>query len=283
MDIKKNSLTIFFAIAWYTNLAQAAEAKLDADITFQYDSNVGLAESNRDIFSDEMVALNIIGSQTFMLNPYSNLSVKAKLARNQFVRFSDLSNTVLAIGARYRIQPEIGFYQPWLEFGMSAEKRHFDDSDIRDGVLLNLNLSAHKRLTESMNAHIGVDIEKRTADSGEVFDWERYSVFLGSQYKWSESSTFLASYRFQAGDQVFVATPSPAFREGANAIADDPVFGRRRAYRLDANAHTFNVGINYRINANNKLDAGLQYAKINAEASHEYNATQVHLSWLHRF
>lgn len=283
MTIKNKFLTILFAIAWNVNLAQAAEAKLDADVTFQYDSNVGLAESNRDIFSDEMVALNIYGSQSFMLNPHSNLSIKAKLARNHFVRFSDLSNTVLALGARYRIQPEIGFYQPWFELAMNAEKLLFDDSDIRDGALFNLNLSAHKRLTDRMSAHVGLGAEKRVADSADVFEWQRYSLFLGGQYKWSEQAALLANYTYQTGDQVFVATASPAFRIGANAIANDPVFGKRRAYRLDANANIFNLGMNYRISANNKLDAGLQYAKINAEANHVYDATQLHISWLHRF
>lgn len=283
MRTKKKFLTLFFALLTSNHLVYAADTKLDADITLEYDNNVSLAESNRDIFSDAILSLNIIGSQSFMLNPHSNLSVKAKLARSQFVRFDDLSNTVLDIGARYRIQPEIGFYQLWLELGVNAEKLFFDDSDIRDGALFNLNLSAHKRFTERLNAHMGVGAEKRSADSRDVFEWNRYSVFLGGQYKWSESSTLVASYRFQKGDQVFVATASPAFGIGANAMADDSAFGQRRAYRLDANANIFNVGAQYRINSINKLDVGLQYANIQAEDHHQYDATNVHLSWLHRF
>ena len=283
METNKKSSLLLFAILASTHLAQAADAKLDTNLTLIYDNNVSLAESNRDVFSDEMLSLNLVASKSFMLNQHSNLSIKAKLARNQFARFDDLSNTDLALGARYRIQPEIGFYQPWLEFGVNAEKQEFDDSDIRDGALFNLNVSAHKRFTERLKANIGVGFEKRSADNGDIFEWQRYSLFLGAQYQWSDAATLLASYDYIAGDQVFVATASPAFLISANAIADDPIFGNRRAYRLDAHANIFNASLNYRINPNNTLDAGLQYAYIQAEDHHQYDATLVHLSWLHRF
>lgn len=283
MKTKKKSLTLFFAILLNVNLAHAADIKLDTDLTLQYDNNVSLAESNRDIFSDQIVSLDLIASQSFRLNPHSNLSVKAKLARNQFARFNDLSNTVFALGARYRIQPEIGFYKPWLELGINAEKLLFDDSDMREGALFNLNISAHKRLTERLNADFGVGFEERIANTGDVFEWQRYSLFFGGQYKYSVQVTLLAGYSYIKGDQVFVATASPAFRMGANAIVDDPVFGQRRAYRLDAYANALNTSFNYRINSNNSLDTGLQYAKIEAEGNHQYDATQAHISWLHRF
>jgi hypothetical protein len=283
MHTKNKILTLFLAIILSVNLALAADAKLDADVTFQHDNNVSLAESNRDIFSDEIVSLNLIASKSIMLNPHSNLSLKAKLAHHQFLRFNDLSNTGFALGARYRVQPVIGFYQPWLELGFNAEKLAFDDSDIRDGAIFNANVSAHKRLSEQLKAHIGLGIEHRVADSGDTFEWQRHNLFLGAQYQWSEAATIIANYSYLKGDQVFVATASPAFLNIANSIADDPVFGKRRAYRLDAYANKLNTRFNYRINPNNTLDAGLQYAKIEAEGSHQYDATQVHISWLHRF
>jgi hypothetical protein len=283
MHTNNKILTLFFAIVFSVNLAHAADVKLDADLMLMYDNNVSLAESNRDIFSDEIASLNLIASKSFMLNPHSNLSIKGKLARNQFARFDDLSNTGFAVGARYRVQPVIGFYQPWLELGVNAEKLFFDDSDIRDGAIFNVNLSAHKRLSERLKAHIGFGAEHRVADSGDTFEWQRHSLFLGAQYQWSEAATLIANYSYINGNQVFVATASPAFRIGANAIADDPVYGQRRAYRLDADANTYNTSVNYRINPNNTLDAGLQYAKIEAEGNHQYDAAQVHISWLHRF
>ena len=97
------------------------------------------------------------------------------------MRFSDLSNTALALETRYCFQPMIGFYNYLLEIGASAEKLAFDDSDIRDGALFNLNLSAHKSFSEHLNANIGIGAEKRTADSKNISEWERYSLFLNSQ------------------------------------------------------------------------------------------------------
>jgi hypothetical protein len=283
MRSKNKILTLFLTILLSPALVYAAEFKLDSDLTFQYDNNVSLAESNRDIFSDEIVSLNLIASKSFMLNPHSNLSIKGKLARNQFLRFEDLSNTGFALGARYRVQPVIGFYQPWLVLNINAEKLVFDDSDIRDGAIFNVNVSVHKRLSERLKAHIGIGAERRVADTGDTFEWQRHSFFSGAQYQWTEALALMANYNYLAGDQVFVATPNPNFRNSANSIADDPVFGQRRAYRLDAHANILNTSIHYRISPNNSLDAGVNYAKIKAEGDHQYDATQVHISWLHRF
>ena len=218
------------------------------------------------------------------------------------MRFSDLSNTALALETRYCFQPMIGFYNYLLEIGASAEKLAFDDSDIRDGPLFNLNLSAHKRFSERLNANFGTGAEKRTAYSKNIFEWERYSLFLNSQYKWSEDVRLSVGYSFVKGDQFIVTTStakvhqySPVYKYApianqnlatskyANAKAPYPVFGQRSVYRLPAHANTFNTSINYRINSNNKMDIGMQYEKINAEGNQQYDATQVHLSWLHRF
>ena len=210
MKPHKKYLTLFLIVMSNYKLALATDLMLDTNLTFKYDNNVSLAESNRDVFSDEIVTLKLVASKNLRPNPHSSLSIMTKLSRNQYVRFDDLSNTGLALEARYRIQPVIGFYQPWLELGISAEKLEFDDSDIRDGALFNLNLSAHKRFTEPFNANIGIGAEKRSADSKDVFEWERYNLILNSQYKWSEDVTLSAGYSFIKGDQVFMAT-APVF------------------------------------------------------------------------
>lgn len=257
--------------------------QLDSDLTVTNDNNVSVAESNQDIFNDTALDLSLMASQSFRLNPHGSLSVKGKLERIEFARFNDLSNTTLALGAVYRIQPVIGFFQPWFSLTLNAEKLLYDHSDIRDGSRFNVSTAVHQRLTERLSANLGAAYEKRVADEADVFAWKRYSVFLAGNYQLSEQTTLFGSYAYQIGDQVFVATPSPAFKTIAHAIADDPIFGERRAYRLDAKAKTLNMGVDYRISANNKLNIGLQYALIQAEASHEYDATQLHISWLHRY
>ena len=262
---------------------QAQAFQLDSDLTLSYDNNVSVAESSHDIFSDSALGLSVIASQSFRLNPHSSLSVKGKLERNQFARFHDLNNTTLALGMEYRIQPVVGFYQPWFALNMNVEKLVYDHSDIRSGAKFNMNAAIHQRLTERLSTSIGGIYEQRIADEADVFAWQHYSMFLAGNYQLGENTTLFASYAYQIGDQVFVATASPAFKLAASAIADDPVFGKRRAYRLDAIANTLNLGIDYRISTNNKLDIGLQYATIDAKANHNYEATQAHISWLHRF
>ena len=93
-----------------SKLAQAADLLLDTNLAFKHDNDISLAESKNDIFSDEIVTFKLVASKNLRPNPHSSLSVLTKLSRNQYMRFSDLSNTALALEARYGFQPMIGFY-----------------------------------------------------------------------------------------------------------------------------------------------------------------------------
>ena len=86
MSIKKLNYCFIFAL--FSLQAQAFQ--LDTDLTLSYDNNVSVAESSRDIFSDNALQLSVIGSQSFRINPNSSLSFKGKLERNEFAQFNDL-------------------------------------------------------------------------------------------------------------------------------------------------------------------------------------------------
>ena len=156
---------------------QAQAFQLDTDLTLNYDNNVSVAESSHDIFSDNALGLSVIASQSFRLNPRSSLSIKGKLERNEFARFDDLSNTTLALGVLYRIQPVVGFYQPWFALNMNVEKLVYDHSDILSGAKFNVSTAIHQRLTEQLSTSVGGIYEKRIADEADVFAWQRYSMF----------------------------------------------------------------------------------------------------------
>ena len=265
------------------NLAFAGNLQIDTDLTLQHTSNVGLAESNQDIFSDNILSLNAVVSQNYRPSSSSSFKLKAKLQHDEFARFNDLSHTFFGLGAQYKIQPVIGYYQPWLSFGLNTEQHFYRDSDIREGTLYVVDMSLHKRLSEQVSSQIGLAYERRFADETDVFEWERKSLFIAGQYQWLPNLSAHARYQYQHGDQVFVATRSPLFKDVAEAIADDATFGTRRAYRLNAHANTISLGLSYKYDAFNKLAVDLQHAKIGATGNHQYDVTQTSITWLHRF
>ncbi len=265
------------------NLALAGSQQLDTNLTLQHTSNVGLAEGSKDIFSDNVVSVSTLLSQDYRPNPLSSLKLKAKVQHDEFARFNDLSHTIVGLGAQYKIQPVIGYYQPWMSLGLSAEQHFFRNSDIREGSLYVLDMSLHKRLGEQLVSQVGLAYERRFADENDVFEWVRNRVFIAGQYQWQSDLSLQARYQYQRGDQVFVATKSPTFKNVAEAIADDATFGARRAYRLNAHANDVSLGLIYKYDSFNKLVVELQYAKIGATGNHQYDVTQTFLSWLHRF
>jgi hypothetical protein len=211
------------------------------------------------------------------------LKLKAKLQHDEFSRFNDLSHTIIGLGAQYKIQPVIGYYQPWLSLGLSAEQHFYRDSDIRAGALYVLDTALHKRLSEQLLTQIGFAYERRIADEQNVFEWDRNRVFIVGQYQWLPDLSLQARYQYQRGDQVFVATKSPTFKNAAEAFVDDVAFGARRAYRLNAHSNDVSLGLSYKYDSFNKLAIELQYATISASGNHQYDVTQTFITWLHRF
>ena len=173
MSINKLNYGVIFTLC----SLRAQAFQLGTDLTLSYENNVSVAESSHDIFSDSALGLSVIASQSFRLNPRSSLSIKGKLERNEFARFDDLSNTSLAIAGMYRIQPVVGFYQPWFALNMNVEKLVYDHSDIRSGTKFNVSTAIHQRLTERLSTSVGGIYEKRIADEADVFAWQRYSMF----------------------------------------------------------------------------------------------------------
>ena len=98
-------------------------------------------------------------------------------------------------------------------------------------------MSAHKRFSEHLNANIGIGAEKRTAYSRDVFEWERYSLFLNSQYKWSEDVTLSVGYSFVKGDQIIVATPPAKVQQYSLVFPYAPIANQNLATSKYANAN----------------------------------------------
>ncbi|MCE9633963.1 MAG: DUF2860 domain-containing protein [Methylophilales bacterium] len=273
----------FFLATLVTGTALADASHIEAELSLRHDSNVSRAEASDDISSDNILAMDINVSRSFILSPNSGVLLRAETALAEFKHFDDISHVDLGVSALYRIQPIVGYTSPWFDAGISAQRLNFMGSDIRNGNVLALDAGIGQRFTDKLRAHGGITLERRYADDNDVFDWQRLKVSIAADFKYSPAITFYTNLSRTYGDQVFTATPTPAFLNAAKAVMNDSAFGARRAYRLNAVADMLELGSSFSLNPSNTLDVGLRYFQIDAEGSHSYDGTEVRMSWLYRF
>jgi hypothetical protein len=156
-------------------------------------------------------------------------------------------------------------------------------SDIRDGNVLALDVGLGQRVTDKLRVRGAAGWERRYADDNQVFDWRRLKVFAAADFKLSPDTTLYTNLSRAYGNQVFSATPAPAFLTVAKAVMDDDAFGARRAYRLNAVADVLELGGSFSLNPTSTLDIGLRYFQIEASGDHTYDGVDLRMSWLYRF
>lgn len=263
--------------------SQAASTNIDLELSAWYDDNLSRAESGHDIFSDNLFDMGLKLTHSIVLTPNSGLRFRGGLRLAEHAEYTELNLISANIGASYRIQPVAGYTAPWIELGATLEGLSFRDSDIRDGRLLVTEAIVGKRFTDRIGGRAGIGWEKRWADDTQVFEWQHHRIFAMADYKLGLETTLYASLSRDFGDQVFTATPNLDFSEHAKAIANDPVFGARRAYRLGAISDALEMGVSMPLNSSNTLDVGVRRFHANADGDHTYDDTVLRASWLYRF
>lgn len=278
-----NKLYVAVLLLACAGVSQAASTHVDLELSAWHDDNLSRAESGRDIFSDNVFDLGVTVTHSVMLTPNSGLRLKGGLNLTEHAEYTELNRLSANIGASYRFQPVAGYTEPWIELGATLERESYRDSDIRDGRLLAAEAIVGKRFTDRIGGRAGIGWERRWADDAQVFEWQRHRIFAMADYKLGLESTLYASLSRDFGDQVFTATPNPDFGDYAKAIANDPVFGARRAYRLGAVSDTLELGVSMPLNPSNTLDVGLRRFRADADGDHIYDDTVLRASWLYRF
>lgn len=269
-------------LAW-AGVSQAASTNVDLELSAWHDDNLSRGESGRDIFSDNVLDIAPTFTHSILLTPNSGLRFRGGLHLAEHAKYTDLNLVAANIGASYRIQPVAGYTSPWIELGARLERESYRDSDIRDGEFLVAEAIVGKRFTDRIGGRAGFGWERRWADDTQVFEWQRHRIFAIADYKLGLETTLYASLSRDFGDQVFTATPNPDFREYAKAIANDPVFGARRAYRLGAISDALELGFSMPLNSSNTLDVGVRRFRADADGGHTYDDTVLRASWLYRF
>lgn len=263
--------------------AQADTTYIDVELAASHDSNLARAESSSDRFSDQMLDVGLSATRSMLLTPNSGLRFKGGLRLSEHAKYTGLNLASVNLGINYRIQPVAGYTAPWIELGAMLERQFFNNSAIRDGGLLAMEAIVGQRFTDRIGARIGIGHEQRRANNTNVFEWQNRRMHVMADYKLGLNSMLYASLSRDFGDQVFTTTPNLELRGYSKAIALDPIFGARRAYRMDAVSDVLELGVSKPLNSSNTLDFGLRRFHANATGGHRYDDTGLHASWLYRF
>jgi hypothetical protein len=270
--------------------AHAEATYITADTALVYDSNIGRAQRSIDIDDDFALEAGLTAARSFRLSDKSGLMVRAGAQVRQQFRFQDLSLLSLDAGVNYRIQPVVGFTNPWIELALDLARLEFRDSRIRDGWIGNAGVTVGKYFTDRIRTTAGWNYEARNAEQSQVFDWHHNTLNLAADYRFTENSTLYTKALRIYGDQVstvrFPYSASGNYQDVAKAVAPDTALGdnpEHRAYRIGAITNVFEIGMNYAVKGDLALDFSLQHYHSNADGGNTYNVTGARAGLLYRF
>jgi hypothetical protein len=259
-----------------------AATLIDMELSASRDDNVSRAEAGADIKSDNILGLGINIQRAWLLNPDSGIVLRSHMQFDQYQHYDDLSHITANAGADYRFQPMVGYSAPVFNIGATLERYAYSNSDIRDGTALQADFSVSSHITDRIKLLGGVGTEKRWADQGDIYAWQRDRIYAGGHYRFSPKATLYANISRSDGDQVFTSSPNTTLFLESNAVANDPVFGARRAYRVDATADVFELGGSIAMSGDTTLDIGVRRFDIST-SDDWYGATELRASLLYRF
>lgn len=194
-----------------------------------------------------------------------------------------LNNLGVSLGVNYSFQPRFSYSAPWYSVSLNVLDRNFAESRPREGLLINADLSAHKRLTTELVGSIGVryaDIvfngkSSAEKDNDDAFDTDSVEIFLGFDYALRSGATLFGEYAFRQGDVLSTVSGGLRTDREYNAETIDGAFnplcigGCTYAYRQDGETHLLQIGIAYPFN-NFSVDFSASYFDAEGDNGRSY-------------
>ena len=248
-------------------VAHAGPLVVDLQLTAGHDSAVN--QSSWEPRSGPVQGLELTASRSAVLDDNSGWVLRGRLALERNASFTALDNLALGLDAIYRVQPVVGFIEPWLELEVGALQRQYRDSALRDGSEWHATALVGQRLTDRLRARAGVGWSRRYGHDGDVFDLQDRRLFADVGWRVSDDSLLFASWNRTWGGQVFggdppvaAGAPLPAWWSDSYAKADarapDSIFADDGwAYRTQAIASTLTLGANLPLNGNSAVSLGV--------------------------
>ncbi len=212
-----------YGSGWYGEL-QAA---------YGYEDNISRTYKT-DGASDEIATLSLGGGYLNKLGENAELVLSGYVIYADHQEFEALDTFGVSLGAEFTYQPVARFDAPWYNIAVTATNLSYRDSDPREGVFVDADVSINKRLNTSLIGHFGyrykdlVFINKSSAEeeNDAAFDVDSHELYLGLDLVLKSSVYLFAEYAYRHGDIRSTvsggAQASPG--DGYDAITMDTVF-----------------------------------------------------------
>ena len=213
-----------------------------------------------------------------------------------FQDLADLSHWELSAALSYRIKPDLRFTGTWYDLALGLTWLDYADSEIRDGYLASVDLTAGKRLTDRVSLSGGLGYADREANDGpagfrggHVFDTETRSAYLSADYRLTERLTLYGGDTYQEGDVVSTATPNRPIVNWSAEIQPDPALGPgiggrpRFAYQLSGYSDLRHLGLHVWLSPAWAVDLRVEDVDTQGARDNDYADTLVSAGLSYRF
>ena len=276
-----------YGSGWYGEL-QASYGHED-NITRTYKS---------DGVSDEIASISIGGGYSTKIRDNAQLIVSGYLIYNKHNEWDALDSFGVSLGIDYTVQPDISYNSPWYNVKFTATNLEYSDSDPREGLLLNTDLSVNKRMTTELTAHLGyrykdmVFVNKPTSEerAHAAFDTDSHEIYLGLDYALPRSIYLFSEIGFRRGDIRSTVSGGLGTGQKYDAETIDPIFDppcTRRctfsyAYRQRGDTQLGTVGVSFPV-SNVYIDLSASYFRAEGENGKDYEDVLIKLGMIWNF
>lgn len=266
----------------------ASPVKFNVSAGYTYDDNITRAELDSDIEKDSVLNADVTAVMKLPLNDISYFSFKGEINLNQYLDFSQLSNTRVGVHGSYHLRPTGGYTALRYFVRLGYIERLFK-SDQRSGSATEIELGLSKRLSDLVSLRAGYI--KEDIDSDEsigVFDADNNRFYADMEYKLNKKNNLYGTITYVDGVVVSTTVPTTKIiQASAPFIVRDDAFldltPARFAYRLDAKTTSLRVGDVYAISSNQAIDGSLLYYDSAAQGGNDYTGMILSIDYHHRF
>jgi hypothetical protein len=257
----------------------------DVGLGLRYDSNLSRAQIESDRKGGFVTNFNARYGYQKILSKRSLLNISSDIVYERMNQFKALNNVQLSSTANYYYQPISSFFNPWFEATLRLNLLKFNKSKIRDSFILDASLKVGKRFTNKISSTLMYTYHERYSN-GSVFDLTNHKISTDVEYGYSQSLIFFAGYKFELGEVVSTAIPNAKIRAASESIVADDAFGdinQRLAYRLNANSHKLNAGMNMNFSENTEIELATQYHHSDAAGENRYQGFIYHANFWYAY
>jgi hypothetical protein len=180
----------------------------ELQMSYGHEDNISRSFLSSDEVSDDVAAFSIGGGHSQKVSNYGQLVFYGYVSFNFHDEYDDLDSIATSAGMSYTYQPNPGYGSFWYRTDISVTNLNYEDSEAREGVLVNLDLSINRRFGTVTSGHLGyryanmLHFRKSHAEEERdaAFDTATDEIYLGFDREILPFVYVYGEYAFRHGD-----------------------------------------------------------------------------------